>query len=51
MKKTYMKPTFEVVKINAQRLLAGSEIDGGGNHGDYSPGTQESRSFSFGDEE
>lgn len=28
MKKTYMKPTFEVVKIATTQMLAASQVDG-----------------------
>ena len=52
MKKTYKAPVIEVVAMQAPcNLLAGSEINGGGNLGNYTPGTQESRHGRFFDDE
>jgi len=44
MKKTYKAPVIEVVAMKIPcNLLAGSDISGGGNLGNYTPGTQEGR--------
>lgn len=52
MKKTYKAPVIEVVAMQAPcNLLAGSEINGGGNLGNYTPGTQESRHGRFFDDD
>ena len=52
MKKTYIIPAIHVVTLQQKAsLLAGSEINGGGNKGDYTVGTQESRGFIWGDDE
>lgn len=49
MKKTYKNPTMEVVKLQAQHLLAGSEKVGFGN-GTKSGGEAAGRGFDFDDE-
>ena len=50
MKKTYINPDVKVVKINAHRLLAGSDM---GMNGNYDSGTITigGRDFDFDDEE
>lgn len=51
MKKIYIIPTMKVVALCQNiSLLAGSEISGGGNLGDYEGG-QESRGGSFWDDD
>ena len=46
MKKTYINPTLEVVKINTNnQLLAGSVMESKGNYGDGSGITLGSREF------
>ena len=42
MKKEYINPTMDIVKIEAPQMLAGSDIPVGGN---YNGGTIESREF------
>jgi hypothetical protein len=53
MKKTYINPTIEVVKIASQKqILAGSEtIATQGNYGDGTGITTGARNFDFDDEE
>ena len=52
MKKTYINPTMDVVKVHGQQLLAGSEtLSTKGNYGDGTGITLGGRESDFDDED
>ena len=54
MKKTYINPAMEIVKVQTQQMLAGSitdEVTGTKFDSQAETGTMDGRSFDFDDEE